>query len=124
MRDVLYGSVTGGIFVSSFWISYYLEKISFLPDFSILHYLTLIFAGFVLFLYLKDVKKSFYAAILLSIFSSIVLGFVLYLPGFLDIVAEREGIFYVALKEAITAAMISFPLSFMGAMAGSILYPD
>lgn len=116
--------VCAGVIIASFWLSSLLDDVSPIHTFSTLHYVFTILCGMILYLHIKELTRTFYAVGIACILASLVVTFILYLPASLEIVSEKESMFFVAIRQGTFMFLLDFPLCFGGAMGASILRPD
>jgi len=116
--------VFAGVIIATFWLSSLLENIFPIHTFSTIHYLFPILCGMILYLHLKDITRTFYAVGITCLLASLLVTLILYLPASLEIVSEKESMFFVAIRQGTFMFFIIFPLCFGGAMGASIFFPD
>jgi hypothetical protein len=118
--SIVFASVT----IATFWLSSLLGDIFPIRTFSTIHYLFPILCGMILYLHLKELTHTFYAVGITCLLASLLVTLILYLPASLEIVSEKESMFFVAIRQGILMFFITFPFCFGGAMGASILFPD
>ena len=111
------------IIVANYWVGFFLERVSFLPLVPFLTYSMAAICGALAYFFFKSVRKAFYASMTISVLSCIIVGIVLFMPSYLDIIDTEVGI-YLALWVGVQMFLYIFPLSIGGSMVAAFFFPD
>lgn len=111
------------VILANYWIGFYLGPLSSLPLLSSLTYFMAAIGGAFIYLFMKSVRKAFYATLMMCFLASFITAMAIFLPGILSIV-DREVGFYLAVRVAILVFLYTFPFGIGGCMVTAYFYPD
>lgn len=126
IKEVVWGTVfivLLSIILANYWIGFYLTRISPLPLMPFLTYVMAAICGFAAYLFLKSVRKAFYASMAMCFLACIITAVTLSIPSYIGIVDMEVG-FYLTLRVFILTFFYVFPFAIGGCFAAAFLFPD
>ncbi len=115
--------ILAAVILANYWIGFHLGPLSPLPMLSSLTYLMAPICGVFIYLFLKSVRKAFYATFFMCMLACFLIGLALFLPSHFGIVDKEIG-FYISLRVAIMVFLYTFPFGVGGCMVAAYIYPD
>jgi len=111
------------IILANYWVGFYLGRISILPLIVPLTYFMASICGFLAYLFIKSIRRAFYATILICVLACIITALSLFMPAYLGVV-DMEVSIYISLRVAIIMFIYVFPFGMGGCMVAAYLFPD
>ncbi len=111
------------VILANYWVGFHLGPLSSLPLLSSLTYFMAAICGALIYLFMKSVRKAFYATLSMCFLASFLTGMALFLPAYFGIVDTEIG-FYLAARVAILVFLYAFPFGIGGCMVTAYFFPD
>lgn len=111
------------LILANYWVGFHLGSISPLPFLIPLTYLVAPFCGALAYLFVKSVRKAFYATLIFCVLACFITALALSIPAYQGIV-DMEVSTYLSLRIGIIMFFYTFPLAFTGSMIAAYLFPD
>jgi len=95
------------IILANYWVGFYLGRISILPLIVPLTYFMASICGFLAYLFIKSIRRAFYATILICVLACIITALSLFMPAYHGVVdMETESCHISGAQECLTLLSI------------------